>query len=559
MNKDSKRHEMVRWYDPFLLAKIGLRAAVSTAVGQVADNRQVHASLSDPPQVFDHSGDVGSGEDFWFDFVADLGDGWQSTNAVASVICQPSVNTDDEQIPRGSILIMGGDEIYPDPSIQGYQERTIDPWNHACADQEAFETTLYSVPGNHDWYDGLHAFHDVFCSASRTGKVSIGASFDCLKPSQTHSYFALKLKQDWWLCGIDIALNDRLDNIQINFFTEVAKQIKSGHRVILCAPTPSWVKEQTGETGATKLLDEVAGLLTENGGEMRLVLTGDVHHYARYGDRSGPLNLITAGGGGAFLHPTHMLPETVIVKPDGEKPESFDLQKQYPASSTSAKLTWQNLLFPWKNRSFAVASGLVYVLLVWFLETRSLNAGDPMGKTIIHMMESHISITDTLLHFFSLIPRSPEFAIIVALVAVALIGFNVTHNRLAGIAVGLAHTLLHITGLVFAYCMAILFLTMLPDSLQVREFGFVFFVVTLFITGSILGGMIFGIYLIFALNVLGWQWTNAFSSLRIADYKNFLRLKLDAAGNLTVYAIGINKVAAKPLKPHLIEKIKILK
>jgi hypothetical protein len=39
------------------------------------------------------------------------------------------------------------------------------------------------------------------------------------------------------------------------------------------------------------------------------VLSGDMHHYSRYSGQ-GP-QFITAGGGGAFLHPTHQLPTRI--------------------------------------------------------------------------------------------------------------------------------------------------------------------------------------------------------------------------------------------------------
>lgn len=550
---------MVQWYDPVLLAKTGIRAAVSTAVGQVADNRDVHAALTAPPKIFDHSNKDQAGQDFWFDFVADLGDGWQATNTVAKAICQDFLDAGSEKVPRGKVLIMGGDEVYPTPSRQAYRERTIAPWNDACEGLEPFETRLYALPGNHDWYDGLHAFNEIFCRGERSSTVSVGESFDCLKTAQTHSYFALKMNHGWWLCGIDIALNEQIDQVQNDFFFEVAKKIKKGDRLILCAPTPSWIKQARGITGATELLNRVTGLLSANGGELRLVLTGDLHHYSRYGASDDQVTLMTAGGGGAFMHPTHKLPDVVSIKPDGSKSQSFTRQKCYPSRQISVRLTWHNLLFPFNNRKFALTSGLIYVLLVWFLETRNLAADQGLGSKIIEMIGDHTSVTHTLSHFFSLIPRSPEFAIVVAMVAAALIAFNIRRDFWARVSVGLLHTLLHITGLVVAYCMAILFLTLLPTDLQTRAIGFSLFVLMLFVAGSIFAGLIFGAYLIFSLNVLGWQWTNAFSALRIADYKNFLRFKIRPDGALVIYPFGIDDIGADPVKAHLIEGPFIIK
>jgi hypothetical protein len=78
-----------------------------------------------------------------------------------------------------------------------------------------------------------------------------------------------------------------------------------------------------------------------------------------------------------------------------------------------------------------------------------------------------------------------------------------------------------------------------------------------------------GLYLFISLNILGRHSNEAFSSLHIQDYKNFLRLHLASDGTLTIYPIGIDRVprrwyAANPpegsrhlpkedLTPHLIE------
>jgi len=43
---------MVRWYEPWLLMQTGFRAAITTSVGQLSDNRELTAalnSLSDDP------------------------------------------------------------------------------------------------------------------------------------------------------------------------------------------------------------------------------------------------------------------------------------------------------------------------------------------------------------------------------------------------------------------------------------------------------------------------------------------------------------------------------
>ncbi|KAF4320929.1 hypothetical protein BBO99_00000706 [Phytophthora kernoviae] len=53
---------------------------------------------------------------------------------------------------------------------------------------------------------------------------------------------------------------------------------------------------------------------------------------------------------------------------------------------------------------------------------------------------------------------------------------------------------------------------------------------------------VFGTYLYLSLNIFGCHYNEAFSSLRIASYKNFLRLHFDKEGRLEVFAFGVDKM-----------------
>jgi hypothetical protein len=63
-----------------------------------------------------------------------------------------------------------------------------------------------------------------------------------------------------------------------------------------------------------------------------------------------------------------------------------------------------------------------------------------------------------------------------------------------------------------------------------------------FVGGWIVGSSILGVYLLTSLNAFGRHANEAFSSLKIPDWKNFLRMKIDAQGNLTIFPIGIRRV-----------------
>jgi hypothetical protein len=54
-----------------------------------------------------------------------------------------------------------------------------------------------------------------------------------------------------------------------------------------------------------------------------------------------------------------------------------------------------------------------------------------------------------------------------------------------------------------------------------------------------------GIYLLLSLNFFGRHGNEAFSSLAVEDWKNFLRLHINENGDLTIYPIGIRRVPRK--------------
>ena len=60
--------------------------------------------------------------------------------------------------------------------------------------------------------------------------------------------------------------------------------------------------------------------------------------------------------------------------------------------------------------------------------------------------------------------------------------------------------------------------------------------------GWIVGSLLLGVYLLISLNLFGRHMNEAFSSLRIEDWKHFLRLHIDEGGRLTIFPIGLRRV-----------------
>ncbi|MCU0954767.1 MAG: metallophosphoesterase [Hyphomicrobium sp.] len=307
--------QMVDWFDPHLLAKVGVRSILSSTIGSYTDQRLIQAA-TDPATEdelktrYDYSG---SGQPssalrpdasgaVWVDYIADLGDGFEPTYAMAYLMAEDRLKVEgsDEPLPGGSLLVMGGDQVYPDANKHEYQTRLQDPYDWAFS-SDVPQRKLFAIPGNHDWYDGLSSFSALFCSARDRISKGLGTQIGGWRCHQHRSYFAIKLPHDWWIWGPDIQLADNLDDSQRDYFDLMADQTKPGDKIILCIAEPSWLHQNYDN------LHEISMLARKNGACIMAVLAGDWHHYSRYTcDRLG-VQFITCGGGGAFAHATHGL------------------------------------------------------------------------------------------------------------------------------------------------------------------------------------------------------------------------------------------------------------
>ena len=83
--KVKPRRKMVGWYDPFQLIRTGYEVFVSAMFGKHADKRAVQAVADTGDSKGRYYYEVAglAGGDFWFDYVADVGDGFDSTYTVA--------------------------------------------------------------------------------------------------------------------------------------------------------------------------------------------------------------------------------------------------------------------------------------------------------------------------------------------------------------------------------------------------------------------------------------------------------------------------------------------
>src|SRR5215467_10463664 len=304
------RRPPVHWLSPSMLASTAGQVVISSVFGEFLDKRELQGSF--PSRVHDERPHQTDYSEVWFDYVADLGDGFDPTYTIAYLLAQDHLEVDGERLPRGRFLVMGGDEIYPTPSTSFYLDKTKGPYKAALpvAPPEG-SPRMYALPGNHDWYDGLSSFMRLF---AKGGRDNIGGWTN----EQDRSYFAIRLPHRWWLLAVDTQFGAYIDDPQLAYFREVVEQIQPGDKVIVCPPTPSWV-EATEDPSAYNSIDYfVRTVLVPRQVQIKVMLSGDLHHYARY--EGAERQLIHCGGGGAYLYPTHRMPERITVPPRDNAP-----------------------------------------------------------------------------------------------------------------------------------------------------------------------------------------------------------------------------------------------
>src|SRR5436305_5142733 len=153
---DFEQRPMVDWMAPGQLAQTGIKAVVSDVFGSYADKRDVMAALDPSPKL---GATFAAAEELWIDYVADLGDGFDSTYTMARLLAAPLLSVEHDgkahDLPRGQILVMGGDQVYPTSSYDEYYNRLMMPYKAALPQTLADAVpALYAVPAHHDWSDG---------------------------------------------------------------------------------------------------------------------------------------------------------------------------------------------------------------------------------------------------------------------------------------------------------------------------------------------------------------------------------------------------------------------
>lgn len=609
-----ERRPMVDWLAPPQLASTGIKALLSSIFGAYADKREVQAALRD----------MGDGEElydgvyreeeleegFWLDYCADVGDGFDSTYSVAWLLSRESLSASEDPEPsrRGRVLVLGGDQVYPTAHRTEYNNRFVGPYRSALPWVPPAETPhLFAIPGNHDWYDGLTAFTRLFCQGRWLGGW---------KTQQRRSYFALRLPHNWWLWGTDIQLEADIDRPQMEYFQDVAQQMTreaadtgdGPPRLILCTAQPTWVycddlaadSSCPARGGCRFPVDpeqftsleyfhrEVIG---RHGIRLAVVLAGDLHHFAHYrlressqdpnpvGGDGKPEHLITCGGGGAYLYPTHHLPLHLAVpwsrrtRNDAVEQATgrYDRQAIFPAEEDSRRLgRWSWVRLPWRNRGFSFLIAGIYLLYGWMLQSASKSGnflfenwwpqyaaatGKAPSAAEAEVPRSLIELLAALglgelpraLHgFWDVLRHSPSGVVFALVVVFGLWQFRkasepVFGRGLGGLLHGLGHLLLSFVLIwIFAWLNLGVIGLKVDSPWQVLLFS-----AEILVAGGLLGGWLFGLYLMITSRISGAHINEVFSSQSLPSHKSFLRLHIGEDGKLTIHPFGVPRVPGR--------------
>jgi hypothetical protein len=588
----------VRWLAPIQLLRTAAELVTATVFARFADKREAMAST--PRQFYALHPTGEAPETVWVDFVADTGDGFDATYAIARVVAgNPTVVWSDRAADfdgrpeRAELLIFGGDQVYPVASAELYEAKFNKVYRTARLNAPTGETQpfieggipiprdppMVALPGNHDWYDGLVSFRRNFCEAWVNSDLPDTEPMDPNHPAadpqtqvrpldrrltqvpapnfrdagcgwgafQSRSYFAVRLNDDWWLWGLDSQLDAPIDAEQLDYFRDAAYHLGDAN-LILCTSKPSWYEAgganpycAPGEKSPLyTLLWFVDRILGEKRRQIRLVVTGDSHHYARYvpdhnvPDRDHGPELVTCGGGGAFLSSTHHLSDflTPVWRPweEGSPTTTYRRVSEYPSKRQSKDLVNRRFLgAAWRNGlGFPALVGLIdlallFSMLLLFYVLR--NNHQDLAWTTRQVLLSLVAVF-----------------LLVFLLPVVLFATAGTKGHSQGLR-RLAATLL----LVFTHTVAQVAVTAAVATAGrawIAQGWHWLGVGVAFPVLAVLGTLVVVTYLRVA-DLFGFHQLEAFAAHGFIEYKSHLRMAV-REDSVTVHVVGIDKVPKTP-------------
>jgi hypothetical protein len=380
-------------------------------------------------------------------------------------------------------------------------------------------------------------------------------------------------------------------------------------KLILCTAEPSWNYDKDEKLQGEDNLSTITKIALDAGARIGAVIAGDLHHYSRYHSKDAGTSFITAGGGGAYFSPTHYLQNIRRISWGGKKID-LDLRCQlkdgkstgrpscWPSRGESRRLSLWTLGFPFRNYGFAVALGVIYWLIIWVFARTAYQGSEPIYNTV-----GDVLVRDPKFHYWPdvllLTPLAAAQNVMLGIMGLALwlvlysYADSAWGNKVK-LAMGTLHWAAHIAMMIVLYFAVTRTSTWLVQlawpqaSAVLEQFEFsttdkvrelfreiVIFPLEMIFVGGIFAGLVWGAYLTLSC-LAGLHCDQAFASMAMANFKNFLRLKIEP-NKLTIYPIGLRRapkrwswryakrgsaaagsdgpqiVPMRPLRPSLIE------
>ncbi len=302
-----------------------LRRAWMRAVEQAADG-------DGDPRLIDRTGQA----DVSFMVIGDPGEGDASQWATVPPLEATWEGT--------AFAVIMSDVIYPAGNANEYEEKFYRPYRE-------YPSPIYAIPGNHDWYDELRGFMYHLCGVEEmaspdftyaTGQPSwkqavhrlfwrrpdrpdpaqagVRSSWRPLpgqRSGQRSPYWVIDL-DPVRIVGIDTGILGGLDRDQGEWLREVSRD--PSRAKILLTGKPLYVDGEyhPGSIEGGGTVDEI---VRDPESGYIAAIGGDIHNYQRYPTQledGRTLQYLVAGGGGAFMHPTHDIPRVRLPGVDEE-------------------------------------------------------------------------------------------------------------------------------------------------------------------------------------------------------------------------------------------------
>ena len=331
--------------------------------------------------------DLSDRSELTFDYASDMGDAFDPTMQVAWTLGRSELTRNNgAPLPRAELLILGGDEVYPDATPKRYRRQLIEPYRHALEDHRDDEhaPTVLAIPGNHDWYGGLDHWRTAFYASDEpppngTDDEPKAARqiFPHWNRVQQTSWWSVKLPHGWWMWGIDTHTTGTINAEQEAFFENQADLLEPGDQVILVTPVPLW-RLREKHPSHLRVIDDFVGRHIDAKGRATasVFLAGDFHVFASFQRRryaSGVLeHHVTSGGAGAFLHPTHnigsVVPLTAMEDDTATERAPFVGGMTWPSRHDTHDITIRKMFAGARDRqsgSLTVLLGLLHLLFAW--------------------------------------------------------------------------------------------------------------------------------------------------------------------------------------------------